>query len=41
MGIDRLLDIMSTAANVNGDDVLHMTKKISMDVFNDPDAGIL
>ncbi|PTQ81937.1 dicarboxylate/amino acid:cation symporter [Nitrosomonas ureae] len=44
MGVDRLLDMMRTAvANFNRDGDITMTvahdeDKISMDVFNDPDA---
>ncbi len=46
MGVDRLLDMMRTAANVNGDGVItmivaHGEDNISMDVFNDSDAGTL
>ena len=43
MGVDRLLDMMRTAANANGDGVItmivaHGEDNISMDVFNDPDT---
>lgn len=46
MGVDRLLDMMRTAVNVTGDGVVTMIvargeENISMDVFNDPDAGTL
>ncbi len=46
MGVDRLLDMMRTAVNVTGDGVITMIvargeDNISMDIFNDPDAGTL
>ncbi len=46
MGVDRLLDMLRTAANVTGDAVVTMIvarseDNVSMEVFNDPDAGIL
>ncbi len=44
MGVDRLLDMMRTAVNVTGDAaittiVARSEDSISMDVFNDPNAG--
>ena len=44
MGVDRLLDMMRTAVNVTGDAtittiVARAENKISMETFNDPDAG--
>jgi len=44
LGIDRLLDMIRTAVNVTGDAVVativaRSEDSISMDVFNDPDAG--
>ncbi|HHM04168.1 MAG TPA: dicarboxylate/amino acid:cation symporter [Gammaproteobacteria bacterium] len=46
MGVDRLLDMMRTAVNVTGDAaittiVARSEKTIDMDVFNDPDAGVV
>jgi len=46
MGVDRLLDMMRTAVNVTGDAVVttivaRSEKSIDMDVFNDPDAGVV
>jgi len=46
MGVDRLLDMMRTAVNVTGDAVVttvvaRSEKSIDMDVFNDPNAGII
>ncbi|WP_292920720.1 dicarboxylate/amino acid:cation symporter [Nitrosomonas sp.] len=46
MGVDRLLDMLRTAANVTGDAVVTIIvarseDNVSMEVFNDPDAGIL
>ncbi len=45
MGIDRLLDMMRTAVNVTGDAVVALIvanneNSLSMDIFNDPDAGM-
>jgi len=44
MGVDRLLDMMRTAVNVTGDAVVttvvaRSENSISMDTFNDPNAG--
>jgi len=44
MGVDRLLDMMRTAVNVTGDAtvttiVARSENSISMDIFNDPNAG--
>lgn len=44
MGVDRLLDMMRTAVNVTGDAavttiVARNEDSISMDIFNDPNAG--
>lgn len=46
MGVDRLLDMMRTAVNVTGDAtvttiVARGEDGISMDTFNDPDAGAI
>ena len=46
MGVDRLLDMMRTAVNVTGDAtvttiVARSEDSISMDTFNNPDAGIV
>jgi len=46
MGVDRLLDMLRTAVNVTGDAVVtvivsHSENSLSMDVFDDPDAGLL
>jgi len=46
MGVDRLLDMMRTAVNVTGDAVVTTIvargeDSISMDIFNDPDAGAI
>ena len=46
MGVDRLLDMMRTAVNVTGDAaittiVARSEDTLSMDVFNDPEAGIV
>jgi len=46
MGVDRLLDMMRTAVNVTGDAavttiVARSEDSISMDTFNDPDAGVV
>ncbi|NOY63635.1 MAG: dicarboxylate/amino acid:cation symporter [Gammaproteobacteria bacterium] len=46
MGVDRLLDMMRTAVNVTGDAVIttivaRSEKRISMDIYNDPDAGVV
>ncbi len=46
MGVDRLLDMMRTAVNVTGDGVITMIvargeDNLSMDIFNDPNAGLL
>ncbi|MBX3639044.1 MAG: dicarboxylate/amino acid:cation symporter [Nitrosomonas sp.] len=46
MGIDRLLDMLRTAVNVTGDAVVTLIvakseNSLSLDIFNDPDAGIL
>lgn len=46
MGVDRLLDMMRTAVNVTGDAVITVIvaqseNNLSLDVFNDPDAGTL
>ena len=46
MRVDRLLDMIRTAVNVNGDGIItlivaHGRDNISMDVFNDPDARTL
>lgn len=46
MGVDRLLDMMRTAVNVSGDAavttiVARSEKSINMDVYNDPNAGIV
>ncbi len=44
MGVDRLLDMMRTAVNITGDAVVAMIvarseDNVSMEIFNDPDAG--
>ena len=44
MGVDRLLDMMRTAVNITGDAVVAMIvarseDTVSMEIFNDPDAG--
>lgn len=46
MGIDRLLDMLRTAVNVTGDAVVTLIvakseNSLSLDIFNDPDAGTL
>ncbi|MCF6355855.1 MAG: dicarboxylate/amino acid:cation symporter [Candidatus Polarisedimenticolaceae bacterium] len=46
MGVDRLLDMMRTAVNVTGDAavttiVARSENEVDMDIFNDPDAGIV
>jgi len=46
MGVDRLLDMMRTAVNVTGDAVVttivaRSENSISMETFNDPNAGIV
>ena len=46
MGVDRLLDMMRTAVNVTGDSVVttivaRSEQSIDMDIFNDPNAGII
>ena len=46
MGVDRLLDMMRTAVNVTGDAavttmVARSEDSISMDIFNDPNAGVV
>ena len=46
MGVDRLLDMMRTAINVTGDAVVTLIvarseDNVSMEIFNDPDAGTL
>ena len=44
LAVDRILDMIRTAVNVTGDAVVAMIvarseNNVSMDVFNDPDAG--
>jgi len=44
MGVDRLLDMMRTAVNITGDAVVAVIvarseDNLSMEIFNDPDAG--
>jgi Na+/H+-dicarboxylate symporter len=46
LGIDRLLDMTRTAVNITGDAavtciVAKSANKLDMDVFNDPDAGVI
>lgn len=46
MGVDRVLDMMRTAVNVTGDAVITLIvarseNNVSMEIFNDPDAGTL
>ncbi|PSJ18264.1 dicarboxylate/amino acid:cation symporter [Nitrosomonas supralitoralis] len=46
MGVDRVLDMMRTAVNVTGDAVITMIvarseNNVSMEIFNDQDAGTL
>jgi len=46
MGVDRLLDMMRTAVNVTVDAVITTVvasseKSISMETFNDPNAGMV
>ncbi len=46
MGVDRLLDMLRTAINVTGDAVVTLIvarseDNVSMEIFNDPDAGAL
>jgi len=46
LGVDRLLDMIRTAVNVTGDAAVSVIVaksegKIDMDVFNDPNAGVL
>ncbi len=46
MGVDRLLDMMRTAVNVTGDAmvttiVARSEESIDMDIFNDPNAGVV
>jgi Na+/H+-dicarboxylate symporter len=46
MGVDRLLDMLRTAVNVTGDAVVtvivaNSEHSLSLDVFNDPHAGML
>jgi Na+/H+-dicarboxylate symporter len=46
MGVDRLLDMMRTAVNITGDAavaviVAQAEGNLSMDIFDDPDAGML
>ena len=45
MGIDRILDMTRTAVNITGDAVCttvvaRQEKRLNLDVFNDPHAGI-
>ncbi|MDG2088186.1 MAG: dicarboxylate/amino acid:cation symporter [Arenicellaceae bacterium] len=46
LGVDRLLDMLRTAVNVTGDAVVTSIvakgeSKIDLDVFNDPEAGVI
>ncbi len=46
LGVDRLMDMIRTAVNITGDAVVTTIVakgegKVDMDVFNDPDAGIV
>jgi len=46
IGVDRLLDMIRTAVNVTGDSVVttivaRTESSISMETFNDPNAGIV
>jgi Na+/H+-dicarboxylate symporter len=46
LGIDRLLDMTRTAVNITGDAavtciVAKSANKLDLDVFNDPDAGVI
>ncbi|MBB5721984.1 Na+/H+-dicarboxylate symporter [Loktanella ponticola] len=46
LGVDRLMDMIRTAVNITGDAVVTTIVakgegKIDMDVFNDPDAGVV
>ena len=46
LGIDRLLDMTRTAVNITGDAavtciVAKSANKFDLDVFNDPDAGVI
>lgn len=46
MGVDRLLDMMRTAVNVTGDAVVTVVvarseDNLSLEQFNDPDAGVI
>lgn len=46
LGVDRLMDMIRTAVNITGDAVVSVIvakteDKLDMDVFNDPDAGVM
>ena len=46
LGVDRLLDMVRTAVNVTGDAtvsciVAHGEGELDIDIFNDPDAGVI
>lgn len=46
LGVDRLMDMIRTAVNITGDAVVTSIVakgegKVDMDVFNDPDAGLM
>lgn len=46
LGVDRLMDMIRTAVNISGDAVVSMVVaksegKVDMDVYNDPNAGVL
>ncbi len=46
LGVDRLLDMIRTAVNVSGDAtvtciVAHGEGKLDLDVYNDPEAGVI
>ena len=46
LGVDRLMDMCRTAVNITGDAVVSAIVakgegKINMDIFNDPDAGVI
>lgn len=46
LGVDRLMDMIRTAVNITGDAVVSVIVaktegKLDMDVFNDPDAGVM
>jgi Na+/H+-dicarboxylate symporter len=46
LGVDRLMDMLRTAVNVTGDGVVTAVvakseDRINLDIYNDPEAGML